>query len=524
MAEKILNTRIQLKYDTYQNWTDDEIMHKGANLVLKKGEVGFCEVPTGSSAATNAPTVLFKVGDGEHTFGQLKWASALAADVYEWAKKTEAEFKDWAKNLVPIEVIDNQTGKFVTDVTATNDANGHHITITRANVDWADLTGTSPIGDGDLTITIGEGLEGDEIDTSMNSSNDAITIIKHGAQPTEGTNATAVAGERTDNTFVSNVVIDKFGHVAKVETKNAFFADNDTITKVESADKYIKVETAQPQFMADEENIFKVSLVESELKALIGAETTAAMEFKGATASLPTGTLNKGDMYKVTASFEVTEAQDAQGVGFTTQIGDSIVYEGAKWYWIPSGDDIEDTWRPVVVNELAVGSDATLEINSGTENTTLYGEFEVNQQKVKTNLVIPNADDETLGLVRLGIAGGAEEYGAAAALVNALDVADKTGDFVTKVVQTNGKIEVTKANYGDSYLEIATTQDDGSYLLETEIRNYGNNQLGIGDESNQVKITKLAQTANVNDLVQTEGDIIVFNCGTSTTVLGVLPS
>ena len=80
---KTLQTRIALKYDTYANWTDEA---KGANLVLLKGEIGLCEIPSGNAAATTAPTVLFKVGDGTTPFKSLKWASALAADVYGWAK------------------------------------------------------------------------------------------------------------------------------------------------------------------------------------------------------------------------------------------------------------------------------------------------------------------------------------------------------------------------------------------------------------------------------------------------------
>lgn len=86
MAVKELLTRIALKYDTYENWMDAE---KGGKLVLLKGEIGICEVPTsatGADKATNAPTILFKVGDGEKTFSQLNWVSAKAADVYEWAK------------------------------------------------------------------------------------------------------------------------------------------------------------------------------------------------------------------------------------------------------------------------------------------------------------------------------------------------------------------------------------------------------------------------------------------------------
>ena len=86
---KTLQTRIALKYDTYANWTDETKENQGANLVLLKGELGFCEIPSGNANAQTAPTVLFKVGDGETPFKTLKWASALAADVYSWAKASD---------------------------------------------------------------------------------------------------------------------------------------------------------------------------------------------------------------------------------------------------------------------------------------------------------------------------------------------------------------------------------------------------------------------------------------------------
>jgi hypothetical protein len=92
---------------------------------------------------------------------------------------------------------------------------------------------------------------------------------------------------------------------------------------------------------------------EAELKALIASETTAAMEFKGAATALPENP-SKGDFYKVTTSFDVAE-------GETAKVGDSIVYDGEQWFIIPSGDDIEDTWRPVT----DVDNDATLTFVAG---------------------------------------------------------------------------------------------------------------------------------------------------------------
>ena len=88
MAEKILNTRIQLKYDSYENWSKIDVEGQGANLVLKEGEVGICYIPekTAVDGIKNPPHVMMKVGDGVTPFASLKWLSARAADVEDWAK------------------------------------------------------------------------------------------------------------------------------------------------------------------------------------------------------------------------------------------------------------------------------------------------------------------------------------------------------------------------------------------------------------------------------------------------------
>lgn len=81
MAEHILNTRITLKYDTYENW-------QKSTLVLKAGEVAICAVPSGVTVngITQPPAVLQKIGDGVHVFKDLPWLQAVASDVHTWAK------------------------------------------------------------------------------------------------------------------------------------------------------------------------------------------------------------------------------------------------------------------------------------------------------------------------------------------------------------------------------------------------------------------------------------------------------
>ena len=90
---KNLNTRIALKYDSYENWQEH-------NPILLKGEIAIAELPVSGNkpgvgepnaagstpAIQNAPNILIKVGDGTNHYNDLKFVSALAADVYSWAK------------------------------------------------------------------------------------------------------------------------------------------------------------------------------------------------------------------------------------------------------------------------------------------------------------------------------------------------------------------------------------------------------------------------------------------------------
>ena len=74
-----LNTRIQLKYDTYSNWNTN-------NPVLMAGELAIAEIPASTGAVPNEPAYLLKVGNGTDHFDDLDWISGKAADVYGWAK------------------------------------------------------------------------------------------------------------------------------------------------------------------------------------------------------------------------------------------------------------------------------------------------------------------------------------------------------------------------------------------------------------------------------------------------------
>jgi hypothetical protein len=114
---KVLNTRLQLRYDTYENWT-------AKNSPLLEGEIAVVAIPTGKSemqvTGSQPPQILFKVGPGN--FNSLPWASAKAADVHDWAK---------AANLI-VEAAAGQTGNVVSGISW--DATNKKITYTTASV------------------------------------------------------------------------------------------------------------------------------------------------------------------------------------------------------------------------------------------------------------------------------------------------------------------------------------------------------------------------------------------------------
>ena len=179
--------------------------------------------------------------------------------------------------------------------------------------------------DDDTTYTAGEGLGLDG------------TEFKHAVPAKVASNVSAA-----DRTYVKSVSFDKFGHVTEIATGTETVLDTNTVTEVDSGNKYINVDVEE----TNSGYKYTVSAVESELIDLIGKQTVAAMEFKGAASSLPANP-TKGDMYKVSGSFAVGSE--------TAKVGDSIVYDGTQWYLIPSGDDIEDTWRQVIVDGKNLG-------------------------------------------------------------------------------------------------------------------------------------------------------------------------
>lgn len=77
---KYLNVRIQNKIHDYDSWI-------AADPVLLHGEIALVEVAAAQDGVINTvPSVMMKVGDGEHKFSELGWVYARSSDTYAWAR------------------------------------------------------------------------------------------------------------------------------------------------------------------------------------------------------------------------------------------------------------------------------------------------------------------------------------------------------------------------------------------------------------------------------------------------------
>ena len=159
MPDKILNTRIALRYDTYENWMS-------STVILKRGEVAIATIPTGdtSGSSQHLPAVLMKVGDGNHTFKDLKWTQAVAADVPTWAKQANkptyaATEITGLSDFISGEIQDTDTQ--YTLVKGANDYEWKLMSRAKGEEAYTNLVATLTIPDKTADITALQGLVGD---------------------------------------------------------------------------------------------------------------------------------------------------------------------------------------------------------------------------------------------------------------------------------------------------------------------------------------------------------------------------
>ena len=478
MAEKILNTRIQLKYDSYINWTTN-------NPILKKGEVAIATIDNNTDGIKNAPSIVVKVGDGEHNYNSLKFISGLAADVYGWAKAenkpsyTASEIGGLSE-YISGEIQDTDTQYKLVKI---NDYN-YKLQSKALDGDWADVT------DGAIVIPKYD-------DTEVRG---LITAIKDGASIDSFADVeAALSGKQASGDYALNSTVNEVSErVTAIEGDYLKAAD-----KTEVANAAAAAKSAADAARADVNAIKADYLKAADKTALEGKITTAQNAANDAQTDVDAlaaivGTVAEGKtVVQMIADAQTAATYDDTEVrGLIGDTADSISgLEGQVNTLI--GTDTGKSVRTIANEELAaqlIPADAAESLNTLQEIANWIQDHPGNASAMNTAIT---ALQNQLNGIDAGT-GTVKKY------VDDAITALKIGDYAkaSDLTALAGRVTTLEG-------EMDTVQG----AVETAQGNIANNATAISNLD--ASLAAIAKTGNVNDLIQTAGDVLVFDCGTS---------
>lgn len=561
MAEKIINTRVQLKYDTLTNWL-------ASSVILKAGEVAIATIATtNNNSGLTPPAIGIKVGDGKNTFANLNWIQAVAGDVPTWAKEAAgATVKSWiddAINDIPAAPSGEGTTTFTSAklIKSVTQDKGGKIT----NVTYEDITIDAVSG---LTARL-EGIDtaiGTKLDANLASAAATITNKLIDDAAAKGyADAAQSAAESTASNALSAAKTAILGEANYSGTVKGAYAEakkaNDAIAALDVTDSGTGVVTAISQTDG------KIAYTKSAIDTVVAfSDGYNASSNKAATVKTVTDAVNaaKTELNQnlsqmtgamrfrgtVTAAPTANTAAPEDGLG-AWRAGDVVLFGTAEYVvstmssnkpvWQLLGDEgayqtkLSFTGTPSSSNKVVTND--TLE-TAKTNLTTA-----INEAKTAASNAHDAANDAQ-GTANSAVAEAQKANNAIAAL----DVADDTSKkgFVSAVTQTDGKIAVTKKEIG--FADISDVAFEGTpsktnkiitgTALDAVKKNIvdgisgsatatavANNQVSVLTgvtltagkltRSSEYKLAAVAATGKVAD-IDFSDTVLVLNCGSST--------
>ena len=613
-TEKVLNTRICLKYDSYANW---QLVKD--TFIPKKGEVCIVAVPDGTSVTgvTNPPAIMMKCGDGTHTFAQLPWTQAVASDVYSWAKAStkptyKAEEITGLADFISGEIQDTDTQYKITKITdyqyklmskAKGDA---EYTTEVAVIDIPNDTDAinalkALVGETAVATQIANAIAalkladtyeakgsanavktallGDAADAynTLGKLEDAVLAVKATAESKTTMAEVEAKGYATTGEAqgYANAVLGNAGDDADKNTVYGAKKYADTLNTAmdgrvdaletalgEGGSVSTQISTAIGNLDVDEvsagtgyiigaisETDGKISattraLVEADIPALSIGKTTglqAALDGKQATVVWQSGNYDPTTNKAITKSdLDAAVAGLAGAVHFigvvdalpgTANNGDICIF-GHKEYVYATSDN---SWHEL-------GDETIYAVKGQIKNDDIASDASIAQSKIAG---LTDALNAKANASDLGTMAGEEktDYVTKAEATGYNDILTKTVASTTYETKTDATSKLTEAKgYTDSAIQgldvpevavgtgeilSAISETDGKIavtkraLVAGDIPNLAISQVtslqtSLDAKANNADLAAIAKTGNVNDLVQTDGDVLVFDCGGST--------
>lgn len=543
MATKTLNTRIQLKYDTLANWQSEAEAGKGALLVLKKGELGIVEVPTGSTAEqTTPPAILFKVGDGVKKFKELPWTSALAADVYAWAKKSNPDVADFTavinkarEGLISADSVVKSIEGLKGDVGIIGDSRITVETTTdnKIKIYWD--------GDQDTEAALTSGITAEKVQ-KYDGYDARITAAKKAGDDA----ASALTAYETKNDAAVAKKVDK------TTTVNGHaLSGNVTITAADVQLGNVQNKTLDTAVTAGSGNY----ITSGAVKSYVDGAITGVKQFKyEVVTELPTAAASTmGKIYLVAHTHNPSDSQpDSYDEFITLESGTTT--KTYKWERIGNTDinltdyvkTLSGTANSGVITNLSKSGNTltvtstSLAVSAPTANGNATAFIDsvsqaANGKITATKKTIPTATASALGLVKGGTTSG-KTYGVTVGSDGAMTVAVPWTDTNTNDNQTIGvgtttfdKNALVKLVQGtnvtisaDAAAKTITINGKSDASINSLIDAKLSNHAGIDKVGTVTSVSagvglKVTGTASVTPKVEIdEGTTFIFDCGSST--------
>lgn len=564
MAEKTFNARLKLKYDSHENWVAND-------PVLLQGEVALSVVNVKQEGTVNeVPSVLIKVGDGTHKYSELGFTYAKAADVLPEAKSTES-LTTFINNVIANSGL--ATDSAMTALSGrVSTAEGKITSLQGLVGDTAVATQiTNAIAALKLDETYDAKGAAAAVETKLNAyktSNDAavkankdsIDAIKDGTTIDSFADVeTALAGKQAVGDYATKAEAqgyadakdaaiaaakkagdDAQADVDALEAKVGTVADGKTVVQMISDAQTAATydDTALKGRVSAVEGLVGETAVATQISTAVSAEKTRA---EGVESGLNTRLATvEADYLKAADKTELTEAiATAKTEAIETVLGEAVpedfdtLKEVAEWI------QADTTASAQLVTRV---SNIEKDYLKGADKTELQGK--INELKTFVGTLPEGATSSTVVAYIQEVVDGLNigDYAKASALTA----------LATRVTTAEGKITALEEKVGSTAVsaqisgaidelksgQLTTMQgeidavEDRATALEAAKHTHSNKTVldgitadkvtawdKVSEKANDADLAAIAKTGNVNDLVQTEGDVIVFNCGTASTVI-----